>query len=35
MFLGNLYENPVTVLENSKWRIQYGGPNVEYSIICQ
>ena len=28
------YENPVTVLENSKWRIQYGGPNIEDLIIC-
>ena len=34
MFLGTLYENPVTVLENSKWRIQYGGPNMEDLIIC-
>ena len=34
MFLGTLYENPVTVLENSKWRIQYGGPNIEDVIIC-
>ena len=34
MFLGTLNENSVTVLENSKWRIQYGSPNIEDSIIC-
>ena len=33
MFLGTLYENPVTVLENPKWWIQYGGPNIEDLII--
>ena len=34
MFLGTLYENSVIVLENLKWRIQYGGPNIEDLIIC-
>ena len=34
MFLGTLYENPVTVLETSKWRIQNGGQNIEDLIIC-
>ena len=34
MFLGTLYDNLVTVLENSKWRIQFGGPNIEDLIIC-
>ena len=34
MFLGIIYENPVTVLENSKWRIQYGGPNIEDLIYA-
>ena len=34
MFLGTLYENPVTVLENAKWWIQYGGTNIEDLIIC-
>ena len=34
MFLGTLYENSVTVLENSKWWIQYGGPSIEDLIIC-
>ena len=33
MFLGTVYENPVTALENSKWRIQYGGQNIEDLII--
>ena len=34
MFLDTVYENPVTVLEISKWRIQYEGPNIEDLIIC-
>ena len=34
MFLGTVYENPVTVLENAKWLIQYGDTNIEDFIIC-